>query len=232
MTRQLRIMAVIHHRDDATSHANAALAAAKGCHGVFFIHMQARDALIDAPAVAAKRAFPELIVGTNRLSTHPCAALRRDVELGLDATWCDNPGVYSHSVEPLALTIADELDRIRRTNPDHLYFGSVAFKTQSEDPDPPAAAVAAADLGWIATTSGVATGSAPDPEKLRSMKAALGDRPLAVASGVDPDNVTVLGPHLDWVLVATGVSKDFYSFDPDRLGRLVRRANELSKAAA
>lgn len=232
MTRPLRIMAVIHHRDDPTTLANAALAAAAGCAGVLLIHMQGHDDLIDGPAVAIKRAYPELLVGTNRLTAHPCAAIRRDVELGLDATWCDNPGVYSHGVEPLAHEISTLLAEVRESRPDHLYFGSVAFKTQLLDPDPPRAAVLAAELGWIATTSGVATGSAPDPDKLRSMKATLGHDPLAVASGVDPDNVAVLGPHLDWILVATGVSRDFYSFDPVKLGLLVQRADDISKARA
>ena len=224
-------MAVIHHLDDATSLANAALAASCAFDGVFVIHMKGQDTVIDAPAVAIKRAFPELLVGTNRLATHPGAALRRDVELGLDATWCDNPGVYSHSVEPLALSIADELKSIRENRPEHLYFGSVAFKTQGEDPDPPAAGVAAAGLGWIATTSGVATGSAPDASKLRDMKAALGDRPLAVASGVSPDNIAELGPHLDWILVATGISRDFHHFDPDRMTRLAAGVRELQRAS-
>jgi hypothetical protein len=60
------------------------------------------------------------------------------------------------------------------------------------------------------------------------MKAALGRSPLAVASGITPDNVCEYLPHADCFLVATGISQSFHDLDPRRVARLVAevRAND------
>lgn len=227
MASTARIMAVIHHRDEHTTLANAAIAATAGCDGVFLIQMEGRDELIDGPAVRVKAMFPELLVGTNRLSTHPLDAISRDVQLGLDATWCDDPGVRSSGMSPLATEISSKVRQVQAVRPDYLYFGSVAFKTQEHDDDPAAAALIAHQAGFIATTSGPQTGTAPSIEKLRVMSSALGTRPLAVASGVSPDNVDAISPFVTWILVATGVSKTFHEFDPEKLQDLVSKTSFL-----
>ena len=109
--------------------------------------------------------------------------------------------------------------------PDHTFFASVAFKYQPADPDPGEAARRALELGMLPTTSGDATGHAPDPAKLERIRAIIGPpsahAPLALASGVSPENAAALAPHLTDVLVSTGVSSDFHTFAPDRLARLV-----------
>jgi len=74
----------------------------------------------------------------------------------------------------------------------------------------------------VVTTSGPGTGEAASVSKIRAMKAALGDFPLAIASGITPENV---GPYLgvaDCFLVATGISADFSDFDPLRIRALMQ----------
>lgn len=209
-----KLIAVIHYRDDATALRNAALVAAVGYEGVCLIHMEGRDDLIEDVAVEIKNTHPGLVVITNRLSMHPVDMIRRDHALGLDGSWADNPGVSSRGITALASEIEDTLMDIRKSKPDFLFFGSVAFKTQAHDPDPATAAVKAKNLGWIATTSGPATGVAPDEDKLERMKTAIASFDLAVASGITPDNAPVLCEHVDWVLVSTGISSNFHEFDP------------------
>ena len=56
----------------------------------------------------------------------------------------------------------------------------------------------------VVCTSGVKTGSAADIEKIRAFRSGCGDKVLALASGVTPENVTDYIPYVDCILVATG----------------------------
>ena len=55
----------------------------------------------------------------------------------------------------------------------------------------------------------------------RRMRQALGTFPLALASGVTPENVTDYLPFVDCFLVATGISKSFTELDPAKVTGLV-----------
>lgn len=57
----------------------------------------------------------------------------------------------------------------------------------------------------VVCTSGVKTGSAPDLEKIKSIRQGCGrDRVLAIASGITPENVIDFLPYANCLLVATG----------------------------
>ena len=120
-----------------------------------------------------------------------------------------------------------------RNNLDNIHpiklFGSVAFKTQREEPNPPLAALKAIELGWIPTTSGIGTGVAADLDKIIKMKEMIGDSPLAIASGITPENVNSYLPYIDYFLVATGISKDFYNFDENKLKDLNNKIKNYAK---
>lgn len=77
-------------------------------------------------------------------------------------------------------------------------------------------------------TSGQGTGQAADIDKIRVMKQALGDFPLAIASGVTPDNIEDYLPHSDCYLVATGISRSFTQLDETLLDRLITRVRDYS----
>lgn len=217
------LVAVIHHRDDETSLENARIAQATGFDGVCLIHMDGYDELIDRPAVRIKNELSGLKVIANRLTTPPHLVVARDVALGLDGSWVDNPGVSSTKIHPVSGIYSDSFYKARAKNPDYLFFGSVAFKTQRPEPSDDAAAIAAvraADLGWIVTTSGPATGIAPDISKLRTMRHRIPESDLAVASGISPENITQVAPLVDWILVSTGISRDFHTFNPVKMNQL------------
>lgn len=213
-----QVWPVIHLSSQEVAYRNAGLAQACGCTGVFVIEMDGRNDAIDPVAVELKRRFPTLKVGVNYLGVPAHLAVVRSLYLGLDATWTDEPGVRSDGVHPLTL---DATVPVLQRNPGHLFFGSVAFKYQPADADPPAAARAALALGMIPTTSGAATGVPPQASKLHAMRQAVGDGPLAVASGIDPDNVYELGRFLTHILVSTGISSSFHEFDEGLLLRLM-----------
>lgn len=54
-------------------------------------------------------------------------------------------------------------------------------------------------------------------EKLVAMRAGVGDRALALASGVTPENVSAYLPHVDAFLVASGIESRFGVFDTARM---------------
>lgn len=217
------LIAVIHHRDDETSMENAGKASVAGFEGVALIHMQGFDELIDRPSVRIKERFPHLKVYANRLTTPPELVVPRDMALGLDGSWVDNPGVSSAGYEPVADIYQSTLSAAWRANKEFRFFGSVAFKTQRPEPDNEHAAMAALKAyhnGWTVTTSGTATGVAPDLAKLRAMRHGIPEGDLAVASGVTPENAADISLFVDWILVSTGISEDFHTFDLEKMHKL------------
>jgi hypothetical protein len=126
---------------------------------------------------------------------------------------------------------ADVIDKARKTSGwQGLYFGGTAFKKQREV-DPAnyqlAARKACAHMDVI-TTSGVATGHEADLSKIEAFRAGIGERPLALASGITPDNAHAYAD-VDCFMVATGINHEgnFYDIDPARLNRLMRITRKL-----
>lgn len=218
---------VIHLQSRDQGLANARLAAACGCTGVFLISMEGRDDIVDPIADAIKTDQTALRVGVNYLTLRADEALTRAIAAGHHATWADDSGVRSDKLDVRALRCADIVLR----HPDHPFFAGVAFKYLLEDKDPAKAAATARELGFLPTTTGEKTGSAPPVEKLAAMRSAIGfEAPLGIASGITPDNVAVLGPYLSHILVATGISKSFHDFDEDLLRALMRNRPQRLRA--
>ena len=95
----------------------------------------------------------------------------------------------------------------RLVEPSH-YAGAAAIARQHMD---------------VVTTSGVATGVAADIDKIDVFRESCSDTPLAMASGVTPDNAADYMHRVDCILVATGINVpgDFYNIDEVRLRRLL-----------
>lgn len=216
--RALAVWPVIHLDGLAAAVASARLVAGLGVAGVFLISMDGRDQDVIPAARAAREECPGLKVGVNLLGSSARSALEAALRAGLDATWTDSPGVGGSGPDAGALECAE----ILKGCPAHLFFASVAFKYQKAESDPGRAALEAALLGMVPTTSGAATGAPPTAEKLMAMRRALGAGPFAAASGLDSANVGELGASLTHALVSTGVSRSFHEFDPARLEAFMR----------
>lgn len=214
---QTKVLPVIHYESDEQAVRNAEVAFEAGCAGIFLIHMDAGDdknALLAPIARFIKRRWPDKLVGINYLGKDPADAVCANIQDGLDMTWTDAQLTHSKA------SPWDSAERVRAAqaeNPKHLVFAGVAFKHQRHEPQPEQAAVRAHEFGFVPTTSGSATGVAAEVGKIESMRRALGDAPLAIASGVTPENAREFAPHLSHVLVATGVSESFYEFDFEKL---------------
>lgn len=217
-----RTHVVIHHLRTDLTLDEAEQALALGADGVFLISHDNQDAALPALAAtladrwrhAATQRGGRPVVGLNLLKSTPLAALASALDAEANALWVSAPGVNSAGVTPEGHLFAQALSEARRARaPGLQIFGCVAFKHQPHEPEPAAAAVAAAALGLLPTTSGSATGHAPDLAKIEAMSRAVGGS-LAIASGMTPANVDRFGPWASDILVSTGVSRDAHRLDP------------------
>jgi len=228
---QTKIIPVIHYRSDELALENAQIAFDAGAAGVFLINMNGPDRLLAPVARVIKERWPDKLVGINYLRLGAAEAVTRNIADGLDMTWTDEQLTYTRLDSYVG---AERVRDAAAQQPGHLVFAGVAFKHQDDEPRPDLAALAALKYGFVPTTSGPATGVAAEVAHVAGIRAALGDAPLAIASGITPENVEQFAPHLSHILVASGVSSSFYQLDFEklyRLGAIVHRA-ELGHSAA
>lgn len=216
------ILPVIHYLDGPTLWQNVDIAASAGVDGVFLISHEGADLELPALATEVREAWPHGRVGLNFLSAGLDAAMDAVHDHDLDFLWGDNCGVNSRGLSGRG----EELSVWAKRHPLKQVFASVAFKYQPQEADPAEAARQALAAGFIPTTSGSATGSAPTVDKIRWMSKAVGGQ-LAVASGMTVENVREFAPYLSHILVSTGISLDEHRFDPDRLRAFVNEVRRV-----
>ncbi|MFQ5566391.1 MAG: adenine phosphoribosyltransferase [Paracoccaceae bacterium] len=222
------VLPVIHVLDVEQACRNAEVAVSAGAAGVFLInHDFPKHQLL--PVIRAVRArWPALWLGVNFLAVtggdaFPILGRLQAEGCPVDAYWADDACIDEREDKQ---TEAMEIARIRAGSGwTGLYFGGVAFKKQR--PVEPAQYRRSAEIARpfmdVVTTSGIATGHAAEAGKIIDFRAGLGEAPLALASGVTPENATRYGRDADCFLVATGINRagDFYNIDPARLDALL-----------
>ena len=220
------ILPVIHVATEAQALLNASLAHEAGADGVFLINhaISSRELLAIHASVA--NAFPDWWVGVNCLDLYP-EDVFSFVSGRVGGVWTDNAMIDEGQKEqPSAEAV---LAAQRQHGWRGLYFGGVAFKYQRQVDDLRAAAQAARQYMDVITTSGPGTGQAAHIEKIRAMKEAIGDFPLAIASGITPANVADYLPYSDCYLVATGISKSFEELDEELTRSLIEIVRAYGK---
>jgi predicted TIM-barrel enzyme len=219
---------VIHVLDREQAQRNIAIAAKAGAAGVFLInHDFPKEQLL--PILGDLRAeWPGLWLGVNFLAVTGREAFPILSELQaqgcpVDAYWADDARMDERADVQAE---AEEITRIRAGSGwTGMYFGGVAFKKQR--PVDPSQNHRSAEIARpfmdVVTTSGIATGQEAEDGKIADFRAGLGDAPLALASGITPENAARYGRDVDCFLVATGINRDgdFYNIDPARLDALL-----------
>ena len=216
----MRVFPVIHYLDHATALEQVATAKTCGASGVFLTSHHGDDDQLMATAKEAKRLHPEFAIGVNLLSRSALTAVHLAHKAGLNMVWADNMGVDSSGLN----NAGKMLSIFARQHPEIALFASVAFKHQPNDSEPETAARNALAAGFIPTTSGVATGTAPTVSKIFRMYSVVRGT-LAIASGMTPENVGSFAPHLSHILVATEVSLDEHHIDPEKLSAFIINAS-------
>lgn len=219
---------VIHVQDLRQTLRNIGIATRLGAPGIFLIN---HDFSVEEflPILRAARAECENTwLGVNFLAqpgrvAFPILGRLAAEGCGIDAYWADDACIDERAARQ---TEAEAIAAIRTGSGwQGMYFGGVCFKKQR--PVDPALNTLSARLARpfmeVVTTSGIATGEAADLTKIADFRAGLGEAPLAIASGITPDNAELYAPDVDGFLVATGINrpKDFYNIDPARLSALL-----------
>lgn len=215
---------VIQVADERQAIGQARIAFEQAVAGVFLIdHDRDVERLVSCIA-AVRAAHPDRFLGANLIRTSPAQALTTLAEafggpVPLDALWTDDARL---STDP-ALPPGDGLSDARaRTGWTGQHFGGVAFKYQTPVPDSALAALGALarEQVDVPTTSGPGTGLSIAVERLQLLRRGLGDHPLALASGVTPENAALVAPLVDHILVSTGISGTD-GIDPGKLTLLL-----------
>lgn len=216
-------MPVIHVLNAEQMLGNISVAKYNGADGVFLVNHGCItfQQLLGFYAEAVET-YPDFWIGLNCLDL-PSHEVFGNVPGTVHGIWADNGGICDTDVGYAKLVYRSR----RRSSFTGMYFGGVAFKGYRVE-DPKTAAKRAANYMDIVTTSGPRTGQAASREKIISMKEAIGDKSLAIASGVTVDNVQDFLPYVDYFLVATGISSSFHELDPVKVFNLAKAIHEYA----
>jgi predicted TIM-barrel enzyme len=213
---------VIHQLTPALSLTEADVAFEAGADGIFLISHTGDNLALLPVARQIKHAYPDKKVGINLLGHDQHDTIQLAMEYFIDMVWFDYCGVTSSGLNAAAMELYGW--KQEHHDLDFDIFASIAFKYQAPEEYPAQAAYVAASADFIPTTSGAATGRAPEFEKILSMSNATNGL-LAVASGMTVDNVSEFAPYLTHILVSTGVSSDFHHLDKQLLTEFIKRAH-------
>lgn len=218
------VLPVIHVEYEYQVLENAETAFDAGCDGVFLIaHGTMSHKMLLRISKKTEEKFPGRWVGVNCLDLEAVEVFR-EVPKDTAGIWVDNARIDEREAKQIQ---AESVRKMRKKSGcKALYFGGVAFKYQRSVEDAGKAARIAAKFMDVVTTSGPGTGHAAPVDKIRTMKEALGDSPLAIASGITPENVGDYLPWTDCFLVATGISKNVKWLDLLKTKALVKRVRE------
>jgi hypothetical protein len=203
-----RFYPVIHVTDMAQAIENTDIAFAYHASGVWLIsHTGMEPSKLNEIYHAVCRRNPNEMIGINYLNRpNPMDALD-DAPQGLRGLWVDN-------IENIPIPLQGSFNK--RTKKHGIKcFGGVAFKYQHSYGTIAEQTKRAIGRADVITTSGDATGMPPSIQKIQLMHKALdGAAPLAIASGITPQNVKEYLPYCQDFLVATGISESFTQLDP------------------
>ena len=220
---KLVVLPVIHVYNKQQAINNVVIAIEAKSNGVFLINhgITSNELLRICESVINK--FPDFWVGINCLDLTAEEVFKeifqRNLSDNISGIWVDDAKTDERFKEHPEAEMINNL----RENWHGLYFGGVAFKYQRKVDDLELAAKIAAKYVDVITTSGSGTGIAAEVEKIRRMKKAVGEKPLAIASGITSENVQQYFGLSDCFLVATGISRDFKNLDSKKLELLVEK---------
>lgn len=216
------LICVVHTKNAAQAVESTTVALDNGADGVFLIGQTDTGAILSSGVLvgcyeSVRWKHPKAWIGMNCLDL-PDPSVFFGLPDDCNGCWSDYSGV-----DDTGTVEAKRYSGARRGSGwNGLYFGGVAFKGQDRVTDLKSVARAATEFMDVVTTSGPSTGERPTVEKIATMRRAVGDHPLAIASGMTPDNVWHYLNYADCFIVATGVSRSFHEFDPKLVNAFAR----------
>jgi hypothetical protein len=214
-----KFIVVIHVKSVEQALEQSAIAFSNGAGGIFLInHQTDYKHLIKVYCEVREKFFDEWI-GLNFLDCNAFDAIENR-PTACNAIWVDNCYINSsHSIS----RAASLFERALELGMDKSWklFGSIAFKYQKQEDNPIYAATVCSKLFSVVVTSGDGTGIAADNDKINKIKLGCGDdAPLALASGVTPENIGNYIKLVDCFMVATGVSDANDNLIPEKVRQI------------
>lgn len=166
-------------------------------------------------AYKAKQKYKDINIGIN------CLGMKYD-DVSIFASFIDYVWTDNCYAEPRDLEVRSG----------HIYFGGVAFKYQNPRFSLEDDCINAINFVDVITTSGDATGSPPTLDKIKLIHSYVNPHQIAIASGINKDNISQFLPYVDYYLVATGISKSWDELDIDKvqeLQKIIERFNYEKK---
>lgn len=205
----MQLMPVIHVKNLQQVLENLKICQENKLYCPFLINHQISDEVLIDICLKAREKY-DIVFGINCLGGMP---LREIHDLNKDGMIID--AVWTDTLEKLDFF------------PNFRYYGSVAFKYQPKSKDLASDCAEAVISTDVVVTSGSKTGSPPDLEKIKQIRGYIGNHPLAIASGIDCENVEQFAPYVDIVMVATSICKDFYNLDLEKVKQLSKKVKSL-----
>ena len=199
------LIPVIHMTSLEQVFRNVEICVKCGIEKVFLInHVVTVNEVLYA-AREVKSEYPDLWIGVNLLGVDTESAIKLN-DILIDGLWCDG-------------TITKDYNR----NFNGIIFGGLAFKYQRQPKDLDNACKNAIETTDVATTSGPGTGKAASIEKIKIIRHYLGNHPMAIASGITPDNVEDYMELANYLLVASSITDEDEMIIEDKLMKLKRK---------
>jgi len=216
------VLPVVHVVNKEQTIKNITTAQEGQSDGVFLINHEISGARLFEIYESIINMFPNFWIGINCLGLKPVEVFNEVFRRGLfnlSGLWVDNAMINEYSTEQ---PDAESINKLRQESAwNGLYFGGVAFKYQRPVHEPEKAAKNAIKYMDVITTSGAGTGQPAETEKICKMRLAIGNKPLAIASGITTENIQNYCGIADCFLVATGISSNFVTLDLQKVKTLV-----------
>ena len=210
---------VIHVETLQQTLINAGYAYANGADGIFLINHAISNIALLKIYQEVRRQYPDRWIGLNFLGYEVEDAMQA-LPADANGLWTDHAGIEESGDNHLPRRWYSEF---KKTHPDSTYFGGVAFKYQRRVEDLESAAARAQACMDVICTSGAGTGIAAAIPHVQRLSSAKGEKSLALASGVTPENLAGFLSCADSFLVATGISRSFHMLDPEKVAELARQ---------
>lgn len=234
------VLPVIHTLDDKQAVANAKMISLLDGDGVFLINQGTSVQGVLRATKAVKEALPNLWVGVNLLGVHQTdvidiLAMPQHAHIG--GFWDDNAGLITYRHQDGRPRAADDVydldfpksvyDYLGETENQIgrklLYFGGVEHKGCPQSRTPERSGDLARPFMDAITTTGPGTGRAADVSRVKAVWDGAQGHPVAIASGVTPENANDYLPYVNAILVASGISSgDYHNFDPNKVEKLMQ----------
>ena len=196
-----KIIPVIHTVDFKQVIYNANVCVGNGINKIFLIDHRITDDSIDKMInyidYIKDMINPSMEIGVNFLQLDTKDAMIKAEELKLDFLWADKSYISEDTIEQ-AQEILDYQKKV-------WYFGCVAFKYQKAEKNLKWVCEKACELMDVITTSGSGTGKSPSIDKIKLMRSYIGNKKLAIASGVNSENKKIFDEYADYYLVASSI---------------------------